>query len=445
MSPNVTAPSAGQLFFPQSRALGIDQGNYSPEVLKTIVYAGTQLTSFAQGSAALEALGELRVATKQVERITEKIGQERVDQRDEAVQKFLALPLMDRCKSPVANPPPESNVATVMMDGGRLQILDRSERDSDPTETAADDPPERNGHWREDKIGLLMTMTSKVSIDDPCPTIPENFIDPTRIFRLAREIKGHAGGAKNEATEPPESETQSLNDSDQDKDAASATPKPRVRTMVATREPAERFGEVLAWAAWARGFAAALRKAFVADGAAANWTIHKQWFSDYVAILDFIHALSYVFAAAMTGQGFPTGWEAYTSWIQKVWSGRVDEVIAALEVRQSELGAPEEADGETSPRRVVAEALTYLRNNKDRMRYDEYRKAGLPITSSHMESTVKMFNRRVKGTEKFWSEEGAEAILQLRADHLSETEPLKAYWENRQAAATGRRRYRRSA
>jgi hypothetical protein len=444
MSPSVTAPDAGQLFFPQSRALGIDQGNYSPEVFKTIVYAGTQLTSFAQGSAALETLSGLRVATKQVERITEKIGQERVDQRDEAVQEFLALPLMDRCKSPVANPPPESNVATVMMDGGRLQILDRSERDSDPTETAANDPPERNGHWREDKIGLLMTMTSKVSMDDPCPTIPETFIDPTRIFKLAREIKGHAGGAKNEATEPPESETQSLNDAGQDKDAATTTPKPRVRTMVATREPAERFGEILAWAAWTRGFAAALRKAFVADGASANWTIHKQWFSDYVAILDFIHALSYVFAAAMTGQGFRTGWEAYTGWIQKVWSGRVEEVIAALEVRQSELGIPEESDGETSPRRVVAEALTYLRNNKDTMRYDEYRTSGLPITSSHMESTVKMFNRRVKGTEKFWSEEGAEAILQLRADHLSETEPLKAYWENRQATATGRRRYRRS-
>jgi hypothetical protein len=109
-SPSVTAPSAGQLFFPQSRALGIDQGNYSPELLKTIVYAGTQLTSFAQESAALEALGGLSVATKQVERITEKIGQERVEQRDEAVQAFLALPLMDRCKSPVANPPPESNV-----------------------------------------------------------------------------------------------------------------------------------------------------------------------------------------------------------------------------------------------------------------------------------------------------------------------------------------------
>jgi hypothetical protein len=413
--------------------------------LKTIVYAGTQLTSFAQGSAALEAMGGLRVATKQVERITEKIGQERVEQRDKAVEDFVALPLMDRCKSPVANPPPESNVATVMMDGGRLQILDRSKRGPDLSEPAEDDPTERNGHWREDKIGLLLTMTSKVSTEDPCPKIPENFIDPTRIFKLAREIKGHVGGAKDESAEPLESETESINDADQNTDADTTTPKPRVRTMVATREPAQRFGEILAWAAWARGFTAAGRKAFVADGASTNWTIQKQWFSDYVPILDFIHALSYVFAAAMTGRGFRAGWEAYTAWIQQVWSGCVEEVIAALEVRQSELGAPEEADGETSPRCVVAAALTYLRNNKERMRYDEYRKAGLPMTSSHMESTVKMFNRRVKGTEKFWSEGGAEALLQLRADHLSDNEPLTKFWENRQATATGRRRYRRSA
>jgi hypothetical protein len=326
-----------------------------------------------------------------------------------------------------------------------LQILDRSKRDPDSTETADDDPSERNGHWREDKIGLLMTMTSKVSENDPCPEIPENFIDPTRIFKLAREIKGHVAGVKNESTEPPESETQSMDDVEQNTDTATATPKPRVRTMIATRKLAERFGEILAWAAWARGFAAAPRKAFVADGASTNWTIQKQWFSDYVAILDFIHALSYVFAAAMAGQGFRAGWEAYTAWIQMAWSGRIEEVIAALEVRQSELGAPEEADGETSPRRIVAEALTYLQNNKNRMRYDVYRKAGLPITSTHMESTVKMFNRRVKGTEKFWSEEGAEAILQLRADHLSETEPLEMYWKNRQETATGQRRYRRSA
>ncbi len=35
------------------------------------------------------------------------------------------------------------------------------------------------------------------------------------------------------------------------------------------------------------------------------------------------------------------------------------------------------------------------------MKYDQYRRQGLPITSSPIESTVKQINRRVKGSEKF--------------------------------------------
>jgi hypothetical protein len=108
------------------------------------------------------------------------------------------------------------------------------------------------------------------------------------------------------------------------------------------------------------------------------------------------------------------------------------------------LATPETHDIETAARVVVTEALTYLRNNVTRMRYQDYRKAGLPTTSSHIESTVKLFNRRLKGTEKFWSEEGAEAILQLRADFLSDTEPVECFWREWQKRATGRRCYRRS-
>jgi Uncharacterised protein family (UPF0236) len=419
--------------------------------LKKITYAGTQLTSFAKGTAALAELSGLNIAPKQVERISEKIGNERVEQRDQKVRQFVELPLMDQCKSPVPNPPSETNVATVMADGGRLQILDRSQRDPDPnqTETASesdnpsesDNQPNYSGHWREDKIGLVMTMTSTVSADDPCPEIPEHFIDPLRIFKLAREIKGHVPASKNEPDETPESAPAATNDAQEDK--PSTTPKPKLRTMVATRGDAEQFGEILAQAAWSRGFAAAGRKAFVGDGAKAIWAIHKRWFSDYMAILDFIHALTYVFAAAMAGRKYRQGWDAYKSWIQQVWSGRVEAVIAALQIRLSDLGEPKEDEADTSPRKVVSEALTYLRNNAERMRYDKYRKAGMPITSSHMESTVKMFNYRLKGTEKFWSEKGAEAMLQLRADHLSETEPLEAFWEKRQETATGRRPYRR--
>jgi hypothetical protein len=415
--------------------LGIDQGHYSPHVLKKIVCAGTQHPSFAQGSAALAALAGLTIATKQVERVTEKIGRERVGQRDGAVEDFQKIPLMTRCRSPLPHPP---NLAVVEMDGGRLQILDRRAGPPDPVEDPddGDEPEEKRGHWREDKVGVLMTMTSTVSSVDPCPEIPEPFIDPMRILKLARQIKGSISVAEGER---PESAAE-----DDPVPAAEFTPRPRLRTTVATRGNAQRFGPILAQAAYARGFAAAGRKAFVADGAATNWKTHKQWFSDYTAVLDFIHALSYVFAAAMAGRGFRAGWEAYVRSIQQVWGGRVDGVILALEARQSELGAPAPDDPETSPRVVVAEALTYLRNNAARMCYPDYRKAGLPITSSHMESTVKLFNRRVKGTEKFWSEEGAEAILQLRADYLSETEPLERFWEDRQENATGRRCYRRS-
>src|SRR5207302_11207403 len=112
-------------------------------------------------------------------------------------------------------------------------------------------------------------------------------------------------------------------------------------------------------------------------------------------------------------------------WIRWVWGEQVGEVIQELRVRQQELGLPSKEDKEGSPKRVVAETLTYLSNHRDKMRYDEYRKAGLPLMSSHVESTVKQINYRVKGTEKFWSEEGAEALLQLRADYLSDDEPLE--------------------
>ena len=37
---------------------------------------------------------------------------------------------------------------------------------------------------------------------------------------------------------------------------------------------------------------------------------------------------------------------------------------------------------------------------------------------------MKQFNYRVKGSEKFWTEDGAEEMLQLRGDQLSDDRPL---------------------
>jgi hypothetical protein len=436
-NPTDTARVAGGLFFPQSKRLGIDLGHYSPAVLERVIYAGTHQPSFERASQALLHLADLQVPTKQVERLTQRIGVERCAERDAEVRAYGVLPLAERKSLPedVAAPV----LAVVQVDGGRLQILDRSVIVEAGQAAAGTATPA--GHWREDKVGLLATMTSAVSRADPCPAIPEQFVDPLRILKLTREIKGSAGVAEEEVP----TATSTSDPSPAAQPSPYTAPVLEQRSVVATREDVHAFGAILAQAVWARGFYGASRRAFIADGSSANWGVWERHFSNFIPIVDFIHALSYVFQAAMTGQSFTLGWAAYTTWIAQVWAGQIEPVIAALAQRQVELGPPGDDEPETSPRTRVAEALGYLQNQKERMRYAEYRKQGLPITSSHIESTIKQINQRVKGTEKFWSPNGAEAILQLRADVLSETEPLVGFWERRQARATGQRAYSRAA
>ena len=117
------------------------------------------------------------------------------------------------------------------------------------------------------------------------------------------------------------------------------------------------------------------------------------------------------------------------------------KVIAELAQRQAELGSPSATATNSDPRKVVAETLTDLTNQQSRMNYPTYRLAGLPITSSLMESTVNQINRRVKGSEKFWTKAGGEDLAQLSADKLCDTAPLAAFWTRRAAQATGLNRY----
>jgi hypothetical protein len=150
-------------------------------------------------------------------------------------------------------------------------------------------------------------------------------------------------------------------------------------------------------------------------------------------------------AAKAVGQDAVGGWLLYAEWIVCVWRGKVGLVIDKLQEWQSRPGSPGKGEAETGPRQVVAKALLYFRNNQGRMKYAEYRKQGLPVVSSLVESMVKQISRRVKGPEKFWTDDGAEAILQLRADYLSDGEVMEAFWQRRQAAATGQRTYRTAA
>jgi hypothetical protein len=309
------------------------------------------------------------------------------------------------------------------------------------TDPSWDEEKPTAGHWREDKVGLLLSMQSVVSASDPCPELPSSFRDAARIPELVRELSRQPRLAEDAAAEVAEGTAEEV----PRQEAGYEPPQVQQRKVLASRRTWPTFAPILATAAWTWGFQGAARKAFVGDGSANHWRLQRRFFGSFVPILDFIHALSYVYAAATAAQSRAAGWTCYREWITWVWQGQVTRVIAALLERQAELGLPGKDEPETSPRQVVARTLTYLTNQQDKMRYDEYRRQGLPITSSLMESVVKQVNRRVKGTEKFWSEAGAEALLQLRADQLSDDQPLEAFWQRRQEAATGQRRYRPAA
>ena len=418
MSQPPTAAVVGGLFFPQTKSLGIDRSEWSPTLQRKIMRAGTHNSSFAHGSADLLDYLHLNVDIKQVERVTERLGRERCDQRDHDVSRYLSLPLAERKDKPAGVEAPA--VAVVSVDGGRLQI--RSERPQNvPTTTAplAEDvlPPDekhRGTHWREDKIGLLMTMTSLAQAVDPCPEVPAAFVDPTRIAKLARELKtkksAQAAAARADVasdTPEPEHVEQVLREA---KPVVWKPPEVEDKYLTATRRPWAAFGPMVAALAWQQGFYQAPRRAFVGDGSDNVWAVWRNHFSSFVAVLDIIHAISYVFAAALAGRSFATGWPCYVRWMTWVWAGDVAKVIAELAQRQAELGTPEPTDGETHRRVVVSTALGYLQNHQEKMRYPDYRREGLPITSSYVESAVKQFNQRVKGTEKFWTERGAEAL-----------------------------------
>jgi hypothetical protein len=404
-------------------------------VQRKAVHAGVNSTSYQQAARDLAELSDLTITPKQIERLTKRIGQERVDRRAAAVAAFQERPLMeqDTVADPERTCPP---VAMVSIDGGRLQIrVAVSESES---------VSERSRHWRESKVAVLETYASAVSETDPDPDVPRCFLDLTQTARLVRGL-GHALPSGLEGDDAgPDAAADPPHEPGRDRAARPGRPQRLVRSVLASRASADDFGPMVHQAAWTRNFFGAQRRAFLGDGQAANWTIQQRHFPSFTAILDFVHALSYVFAAAFAGRPRTEGSTVYVRWIQAVWSGQVATILPELETHAAALGAPPPECPASDPRQLVFEALRYLRNNADRMPYDQYRRRGLPIMTSAVESVIKQINRRVKGSEKFWSESGAEAILQLRADDLSETEPMARFWTERENAASGQRRYRQA-
>lgn len=104
-------------------------------------------------------------------------------------------------------------------------------------------------------------------------------------------------------------------------------------------------------------------------------------------------------------------------------NGTIDDVQNFLARRYLDLMGKLSCDDLTK----LSEHLTFIDNNKDRMRYVTLRNAGLPVGSGVTESTAKnTIGHRAKGSGQRWIEQNLRGVLTLRAIHQSDR--LPRFW-----------------
>ena len=395
-------------------SLRLDERQYSPELQAKLIETALRTTSFEQAQEVSRIWNGPPISSRHLGRVVEAVGRELEDRRDVEVDDFT-----HHRRQPGPDDP-RHELAAVFVDGGRVQVRDATPGQGNGVRHAA---------WREDKVARLQAMTAPRHAADPCPEPPPVFLDPKKLKGLVEPAT-----AETPAERPAEPMTAARAPKDEPQERWQ--PEPVARSCVATMRPIDSFRWMVQAEAKRRHFYTAPKRAFVADGSACNWALHAKHFGDFVPILDFLHAASYLHDAAKA-LGDPT---QATGWVRAVWQGRVGEVMPPL---RDALGAAVVGDqvlGDDHPLRAVQKALTYLTHHADKMDYPRYRREGLPTTSSLIESQIKEFHRRVKGTEKFWNPSNAEAMLQLLAWSLRDDGPtLKDYLANRPGCAFRRR------
>lgn len=370
--------------------------------------AAAHTSSYSTGALVLRKIGDIQITSRGLNKNAVKIGTEMVAARDARCEAYFAQPLPRRH----AHPATPISLACVSVDGGRMQ-----------TRAEAGGPGVHDPHWRETKNALFLRMKSDSFATDPHPDLPACFADRKRMKSLLSGVNEvEAAETTKEtsvvATQPAEDDWR---------------PERLFRTCQSSLADSNAFGRMMEVEADARGFYHAQKKAFVSDGLPYNWTLQQRHFRDFTPILDFVHAVERLYEAARCLEDdVDSRWENYLRWALACWAGKAQNVIAELKRRQGELGPPPQDCEKTDRRKVFADAIGYFENNAARMKYPEYRRAGLPTTSALMESLVKEINIRVKGTEKFWNDGASgEAIVQLRSAALCDDDRLVDFLHNR--------------
>jgi hypothetical protein len=257
-------------------------------------------------------------------------------------------------------------------------------------------------------------------------------MDGTGVPMRASELRGRAGKQTDGAAKTREVKlctVWSAEGRDEEgtpvRDAGSVTYSAAIESA-ASRETDDAPSEFAARAlreATRRGFDRARRQAVLGDGAPWIWNVATEHFPDAIQIVDRFHAKQHLSDVGKAIYGA-------TSALSRAWStarhdeldeGNIDDLRAALVAHAA---ANDEA----------RKCLGYIDDNRDRMRYPEFRAAGLCTSTGVVEAGCKVaIGTRLKRTGMHWTVAGADAIIALRCCKLSAR--FEDFWERRSAGA----------
>jgi hypothetical protein len=155
---------------------------------------------------------------------------------------------------------------------------------------------------------------------------------------------------------------------------------------------------------------------FLYDGQESLWDARQRHLpAGGVDILDFLHVTPRLWKAAHVFHR--EGSDAAEAFVRerclRVLQGHVDGVIRGLREMATKRGVS------GSKKKTITQICSYLKNNRGRMRYDEYLAAGYPIASGVIEGACRhLVKDRMERAGMHWTPDGAQAMLDVRSLHV---------------------------
>lgn len=165
----------------------------------------------------------------------------------------------------------------------------------------------------------------------------------------------------------------------------------------------------------------------IMDGAMYLWRIFGEVFKEIknkVLILDIIHVLEYIWliAHAKYKEGSDEAAQYVYEKLLLILQGKIASYIMEL---QTEMLT---GSWKKSQRETFSKVITYFKNHKQYMKYDQYLARGHPIGSGVVESACShVVKDRMEISGARWGIDGAEAILKLRS--VVKSKDWDEYWE----------------